>query len=144
MTETSEKPCLALVLPTVDGLPDDSPAREARATVRLTLPQAASWVDSGANEPVTADQIASALGAEQLAGLAQALGKAPAALAGDLAAQLPGVIDQATPESRAGRIPPEPDVLLVLFDGVPDNVTLREPEEGFFFGSDSSEAIRLG
>lgn len=58
---------------------------------------AASWVGTGANLPVSPDQITSALGGGQLAEMAAKFGITPDVLAGQLAQHLPGVIDKATP-----------------------------------------------
>jgi uncharacterized protein YidB (DUF937 family) len=60
-----------------------------------------SWVGTGANMPVSADQIASAIPADRLQGWAQQIGVAPEALTGLLAQVLPHAVDQATPNGTA-------------------------------------------
>lgn len=57
----------------------------------------ASWVGTGANLPVSADQISQVLGGDTLSGLAQQIGLNPADFAGQLAGMLPGVVDTLTP-----------------------------------------------
>lgn len=62
--------------------------------------QAASWVGTGANEPVSADQLGQALGSGPLAALADQFGIDPQTLSGSLARYLPEVVNQLTPEGR--------------------------------------------
>lgn len=59
--------------------------------------QVASWIGTGANLPVSADQIKSALSSEQLASLAGALGIDAGKLPQLLAEHLPAAVDQASP-----------------------------------------------
>jgi len=59
-----------------------------------------SWVSTGQNLPVSADQISTVLGSAQLRGLAQQFGISPDALPGQLANILPQVVDKLTPEGR--------------------------------------------
>lgn len=59
-----------------------------------------SWVSTGQNLPVSADQISTALGSSQLRELAQKFGISPDALPGQLAGMLPQVIDRLTPQGR--------------------------------------------
>ncbi|WP_242911490.1 YidB family protein [Actinomadura terrae] len=112
----------------------------AAEPVALTLPQAASWIGPGANEPVTAAEIADALGEEDLGRVAVALGKDPAEAAAYLADRLPQATDAATPDGPVTRALRQdtlgPDVLLVLFAAVPDEIELSEPPEGISFGID--------
>ncbi|WP_369185843.1 YidB family protein [Streptomyces sp. Y1] len=107
-------------------------------SVALTLPQVASWIGPGANEPVTAAEIASALGEEGLGRIAGALGKNPAEAAAYLADRLPQATDAATPvgsvNPSARRDHVAPDTLLVLWGDLPDQITIREPAEGIHFG----------
>ncbi|MFD0344157.1 YidB family protein [Streptomyces sp. NPDC127117] len=113
----------------------------AAEPVALTLPQVASWISQGANEAVTAAEITNALGEEGLGRVADALGKDPAEAAAYLADRLPRAADSATPEgsvplgARSSTL--GPDVLLVLFAEIPDEVELAEPPEGLSFGIDS-------
>lgn len=62
--------------------------------------QAASWVGTGANQAVSADQLGQALGSGPLADLAGRFGIDPQALGGQLAQYLPEVVNQLTPEGR--------------------------------------------
>jgi uncharacterized protein YidB (DUF937 family) len=70
--------------------------------------QAASWVSTGANLPVNADQITSALGSGQIAEMAAKFGINPADLSAKIAEHLPTVIDKMTPngavESDSGNL----------------------------------------
>lgn len=61
---------------------------------------AASWVGTGENLPVSADQISSALGSGPLADLASRFGIDPSQLSGSLAQYLPEVVNQLTPQGR--------------------------------------------
>ena len=65
--------------------------------------QVSSWVSTGANLPVSADQIKAALGSPQLQGMAQQLGLDHGALSGVLAQLLPQVVNHLTPN---GQVPP--------------------------------------
>ena len=61
-----------------------------------------SWVGTGANLPVSPDQIQQALGKDRVQQLAQQQGLAPDALVSQLAQVLPGFVDKLTP---GGQIP---------------------------------------
>jgi uncharacterized protein YidB (DUF937 family) len=56
-----------------------------------------SWVSTGKNLPVSADQIAKALGPDQLGRLAQQSGLDVGSVAGQLSSILPGLVDKLTP-----------------------------------------------
>ena len=56
-----------------------------------------SWIGTGANLPITAEQLQQALGAEHLSQLAQTAGINKDQLLQQLSAALPGVIDHLTP-----------------------------------------------
>jgi uncharacterized protein YidB (DUF937 family) len=58
---------------------------------------AQSWVGTGANQAVSADQISSALGSDTIAQLAQQIGLPAGDTAGHLSELLPQVIDRLTP-----------------------------------------------
>jgi uncharacterized protein YidB (DUF937 family) len=58
---------------------------------------AASWVGTGANLPVSADQIREVLGSGQLAGLAEKFGLSSEDASGRLSELLPQVVDKLTP-----------------------------------------------
>jgi uncharacterized protein YidB (DUF937 family) len=62
--------------------------------------QAASWVGTGANAPVTAQQIGQALGSGPLAALAGQFGIDPQTLSSHLAQYLPEVVNHLTPEGK--------------------------------------------
>lgn len=59
-----------------------------------------SWVSTGANKPVTADQLSGALGAGNIASMAQKLGINPQTASAGLAALLPVIVDQLTPKGQ--------------------------------------------
>ena len=63
-----------------------------------------SWVESGANQPISADQVHAAFGSDVIAGLAAKVGMQPADLAAKLAQVLPQVVDKLTPN---GVVPPK-------------------------------------
>lgn len=57
----------------------------------------ASWVGTGSNLPISPDQVACALGHDQVRQYAQQTGATPDAAAASLAQLLPGLIDKLTP-----------------------------------------------
>ncbi|HET9064360.1 MAG TPA: YidB family protein [Gemmatimonadales bacterium] len=57
-----------------------------------------SWIGTGANQPVTGDQLHAALGSDMVSQLADKLGITPQELSAKLAEVLPGAIDTLTPE----------------------------------------------
>jgi uncharacterized protein YidB (DUF937 family) len=61
-----------------------------------------SWVGTGSNQPISADQITHALGADRLQQMAQASGTSVTNVVSQLAALLPTVVDKLTPQ---GTIP---------------------------------------
>lgn len=63
-----------------------------------------SWVSTGANLPVSADQVHNVLGAERVHDFATKAGIAPETASSTLASLLPNVIDKLTPD---GKIPEE-------------------------------------
>jgi len=56
-----------------------------------------SWVGSGANQPITADQIHQAFGSDTVKQLAAKVGMTPEDLAAKLSSILPQAIDKLTP-----------------------------------------------
>jgi uncharacterized protein YidB (DUF937 family) len=68
---------------------------------------ASSWVGTGSNLPITAEQLQSVLGSEQLQSIAAMLGVSPHQASGHLAEVLPQVVDKLTP---AGELPAEGDL----------------------------------
>lgn len=61
---------------------------------------AASWVGTGANQPVQPDALGSALGPDLMGMIAGQLGGNQQQAAGTLAELLPGLVDQLTPQGR--------------------------------------------
>lgn len=59
-----------------------------------------SWVSTGQNQAVSGDQIANALGSEQIAALAGKLGLGQQDAANGLAGLLPEIIDRLTPDGQ--------------------------------------------
>lgn len=60
-----------------------------------------SWISSGANLPVSAEQLGQVLGGSgALAGLAGQTGLSHQELAGQLSQMLPGLVDQLTPQGQ--------------------------------------------
>jgi uncharacterized protein YidB (DUF937 family) len=57
-----------------------------------------SWVGTGQNLPISAEQMQSVLGSEQIRAMAARIGISPEALSGQLAKLLPQVVDKATPD----------------------------------------------
>lgn len=57
-----------------------------------------SWVGTGANLPISAEQIQQGMGSDMLQNLAAKVGVPPEELSGKLAELLPGVIDKLTPD----------------------------------------------
>ena len=59
--------------------------------------KAQSWVSTGANEPISPDEVEQALGADQVAKLAADAGVSHDEAKSGLAAMLPGLVDKLTP-----------------------------------------------
>lgn len=66
-----------------------------------------SWISTGQNLPVSADQLGQVLGNERIAGMASQLGLQPNEVLGQLSQLLPEVVDKLTPH---GQIPAQPDM----------------------------------
>lgn len=66
-----------------------------------------SWVGTGANQPISADQIINAVGADRIHEIAEKLGVADNQVSDGLASVLPQIIDKLTPNGQV----PEGDVL---------------------------------
>ena len=60
-----------------------------------------SWIGSGENKPISADQMSQVLGNDTLSRAASQLGLDPSQLSGQLSAMLPGLIDKLTPHGAA-------------------------------------------
>ncbi len=63
-------------------------------------PTVKSWVSTGDNQPITADQMHRALGYEKLQELGTKLGMSPDEIAAKLSQYLPQVVDKLTPQGR--------------------------------------------
>jgi uncharacterized protein YidB (DUF937 family) len=61
-----------------------------------------SWVGTGANAPISTDQINAVLGSDQVKAIAQGLGLSPQAASSGLATLLPQMIDKLSP---GGQVP---------------------------------------
>lgn len=59
-----------------------------------------SWVSTGANLPITPEQIQKGLGPTQITQMASQVGLNPEAMSKQLAKILPGVVDKLTPEGK--------------------------------------------
>lgn len=57
-----------------------------------------SWIGTGANLPITPEQIQKGLGPTQISQMASQLGISPEAMSKQLAKMLPGVVDKLTPD----------------------------------------------
>ncbi|MEO8232040.1 MAG: YidB family protein [Ignavibacteriota bacterium] len=66
-----------------------------------------SWVGTGQNKSISADQINNVLGSDALSGIASKLGLSVGDLSGQLSNLLPDVVDKLTPEGKV----PEGDIL---------------------------------
>jgi uncharacterized protein YidB (DUF937 family) len=77
----------------VQGIVDQFEKQGLGATVQ-------SWIGNGPNQPVTAEQVHQALGAESLKDLAAKSGLSTQDLAAKLSAILPQVIDKMTPDGK--------------------------------------------
>ncbi|MCF2528307.1 YidB family protein [Yinghuangia soli] len=69
--------------------------------------QAKSWVDNGRNQPVSGQEITTALGEQELDRLAGEAGMTREETAAGIAAALPQVVNAVTPD---GEVPPENDL----------------------------------
>ncbi len=62
--------------------------------------EASSWVGTGANQPVSGEQIHHALGSEKIQQIANQAGVSPGEASSGLAGILPQIIDKLTPDGR--------------------------------------------
>jgi uncharacterized protein YidB (DUF937 family) len=60
-----------------------------------------SWVGSGQNMPISADQLQNVLGSDAVAGIAAKLGMNPSDAVGQLSNLLPVLVDKLTPDGQA-------------------------------------------
>ncbi len=77
--------------------------------------QVASWVGTGQNLPISAEQIQAVLGSSFVQDMAAKLGINTADVAGSLASLLPQVIDKLTPE---GQVPGDNSLLEIGLKGL--------------------------
>jgi uncharacterized protein YidB (DUF937 family) len=73
--------------------------------------QVASWVSTGANKPVSPDQVQQALGDDKIQQMSQQTGMSGSDVAAQLAQLLPQLINHATPN---GEVPAHSDVQSLL------------------------------
>ena len=66
-----------------------------------------SWIGTGQNKSISADQIQNVIGSEALSGIASKLGINVSDLSGQLSNLLPGVVDKLTPDGKV----PEGDLM---------------------------------
>jgi len=60
-----------------------------------------SWVGSGANQPISGEQLSQVLGSDTLSDLASKIGMDSGQVAGQLSQILPGLVDRLTPQGEA-------------------------------------------
>lgn len=70
--------------------------------------EVASWISTGQNLPISAEQIAQVLGNTQVGEIAQRVGLNPEALKAQLAEQLPNLVDRLSPD---GRLPADGELM---------------------------------
>lgn len=73
--------------------------------------EVASWISTGENLPISADQIAQVLGNTQVGDIAQRVGITPEALTAQLAEQLPKLVDRLSPD---GSLPADGELMTRL------------------------------
>lgn len=76
----------------------------------------ASWIGTGSNHPISAQQIEQVIGTERIQAIASKVGMDPAALTGQIATVLPGLVDQLTPH---GQLPDGTTAAQVAQGGTP-------------------------
>ena len=60
-----------------------------------------SWVGSGQNQPISADQISDVLGSDAISGMSAKMGMDSSEVAGQLSSMLLGLVDKLTPNGHA-------------------------------------------
>ena len=70
---------------------------------RASREQASSWLGTGANEPISADDVRKVVGSDELTKIAGQLGISEDEAASALAQVLPAVVDKVSPD---GELPP--------------------------------------
>lgn len=61
---------------------------------------AQSWISTGTNLPISADQIKQVLGSEQIKAIADKVGISPETISQNLSEHLPNIIDKLTPNGK--------------------------------------------
>ena len=79
---------------------------------------ASSWVGTGQNMPVSADQIHQVLGSDQVKALAAKAGVSPDMAGGAIAALLPSIVDKLTPNGQM----PEHNNVMDMVGGLLQNL----------------------
>lgn len=95
---------MGLVQNTEGGLPGLIASFEGKGLTDVVQ----SWIGTGANLPISAEQIQSVLGGDALSGIASALGVSGGEASGQLAQFLPQIVDKLTPN---GQLPEGGDLL---------------------------------
>ena len=83
--------------------------------------QADSWVGTGANEPVSADQLAAAL-PDEVSQIAAQAGLDPSEVSASLSELLPGLVDRVSPN---GQLPSSPQDLDQVVSQIPGGESLK-------------------
>jgi len=95
---TNPQGLVQMVLQLVQSYPGGLPGLIALFTSSGLGQQAQSWVSTGQNLPISADQIMQVLGRERLQNLAQHAGMTQEQVANGLADVLPDMVDRLTPK----------------------------------------------
>lgn len=80
--------------------------------------QVSSWLGSGKNLPISAEQVVTALGSGNLSSLASQFGFSGDQVSGGLAKILPGLVDSLSPDGKADDSALSPDKLGSLLSGL--------------------------
>lgn len=84
-----------------------------------------SWVGAGENQPISNNQIQSALGSEQINAIANRMGVDPAVAATFLAQYLPKIIDKLTPGGKIDSTADHQQGLVALLPSLLQNLSSR-------------------
>jgi uncharacterized protein YidB (DUF937 family) len=128
-TETSAGPLVQGILDLLADPQTDGVAGLSRSFQRQGLEaQIASWIGTGSNLPISAEQLASALGAGRVGQLAERSGVSKSQIGGVLASVLPALIDQLTPDGQV----PAPALLgargKTLIEGLRRSLGMDRPQ----------------
>jgi uncharacterized protein YidB (DUF937 family) len=100
MLGSSSNPLATGLLPMINNHPGGLPALMQSFHDKGLGEIASSWVGSGQNLPISADQIQHVLGSDAVKQLAAKAGISPDAAGSSLAALLPSLIDKLTPNGQ--------------------------------------------